>query len=54
MSEFIAIVGMLTSGFFAIIAYLIRLEGRISRLEGKITALLGDPSDKEAQEEGSE
>jgi len=44
MSEFVAIVGVMASGFFAIIAYLIRLESRISRLEGKIVALLGDPN----------
>jgi hypothetical protein len=44
MSEFVAIVGVMASGFFAIIAYLIRLESRISRLEGKIIALLGDPN----------
>ena len=38
-----ALVGVMVSGFLAVMGYMLRLESRISRIEGKLNLLLGDP-----------
>ena len=47
-----ALVGVMVSGFLAVMGYMLRLESRISRIEGKLNLLLGDP--KGGDEHGEE